>query len=130
MEQLQKEFGDAKFVKAFNSVGAALMVDPKLRGGKPTMFICGNDDGAKQIRRRFWMSLAGRRQTWARWSRRGRLSRCACCGAFRVFYTMTGCTRSKCSTMSRALTVPASGTVLHSYSGSANLRDQQRAQFT
>jgi len=48
MEQLQKEFTDAKFVKAFNSVGAALMVDPQLKGGKPTMFICGNDDGAKK----------------------------------------------------------------------------------
>jgi len=48
MEQLQREFADAKFVKAFNSVGAALMVDPQLKGGKPTMFICGNDDGAKQ----------------------------------------------------------------------------------
>lgn len=48
MEQLQKEFADAKLVKVFNSVGAALMVDPKLKGGKPTMFICGNDEGAKQ----------------------------------------------------------------------------------
>ncbi|HET8947356.1 MAG TPA: DNA-binding protein, partial [Candidatus Polarisedimenticolia bacterium] len=24
-----------------------LMVDPKLKGGPPSMFICGNDDGAK-----------------------------------------------------------------------------------
>ncbi|MGA1982659.1 MAG: NAD(P)-binding domain-containing protein [Acidobacteriaceae bacterium] len=48
MEQLQREFAEAKFVKAFNSVGAALMVDPQLKGGKPTMFICGNDDGAKK----------------------------------------------------------------------------------
>jgi 8-hydroxy-5-deazaflavin:NADPH oxidoreductase len=23
------------------------MVDPQFEGGKPTMFICGNDDGAK-----------------------------------------------------------------------------------
>ena len=48
MERLQREFGDARFVKAFNSVGNALMVNPKLKGGKPTMFICGNDDAAKQ----------------------------------------------------------------------------------
>ena len=48
MEQLQKEFPDAKFVKAFNSVGVALMVDPRLKGGKPTMFICGNDEAAKK----------------------------------------------------------------------------------
>jgi predicted dinucleotide-binding enzyme len=48
MERLQREFGDARFVKAFNSVGNPLMVNPQLKGGKPTMFICGNDDAAKQ----------------------------------------------------------------------------------
>ncbi len=48
MEKLQREFADAKFVKAFNSVGAAFMVNPSFQGGKPTMFICGNDDGAKK----------------------------------------------------------------------------------
>jgi hypothetical protein len=36
-----------KFVKAFNSVGAGFMVDPQFRNGPPTMFICGNDAGAK-----------------------------------------------------------------------------------
>jgi predicted dinucleotide-binding enzyme len=49
MEKLQKEFGSARFVKAFNSVGNACMVNPQFKGGKPTMFICGNDDGAKKI---------------------------------------------------------------------------------
>jgi 8-hydroxy-5-deazaflavin:NADPH oxidoreductase len=48
MEQLQQEFAEAKFVKAFSSVGSALMVNPKLKGGPPTMFICGNDEGAKK----------------------------------------------------------------------------------
>ncbi len=47
MEQLQKEFPGAHFVKAFNSVGAPRMVNPEYKAGKPTMFICGNDDGAK-----------------------------------------------------------------------------------
>ncbi len=47
MEQLQVEFAAVHFVKAFNSVGHALMVDPKVEGGAPTMFIAGNDDGAK-----------------------------------------------------------------------------------
>jgi len=47
MEQLQRQFAGAHFVKAFNSVGAAAMVDPQFKGGKPTMFICGNDAGAK-----------------------------------------------------------------------------------
>ncbi len=48
MEQLQREFPAAHFVKAFNSVGNACMVDPKFAGGKPTMFICGNDEAAKK----------------------------------------------------------------------------------
>jgi predicted dinucleotide-binding enzyme len=47
MERLQREFPDARFVKAFNSVGAPLMVNPELPGGRPTMFICGNDEAAK-----------------------------------------------------------------------------------
>jgi len=48
MERLQREFAGARFVKAFNSVGSALMVDPVLPGGPPTMFICGNDEAAKK----------------------------------------------------------------------------------
>ena len=48
MENLQAEFQGARFVKAFNSVGNARMVNPQFEGGKPTMFICGNDDGAKK----------------------------------------------------------------------------------
>lgn len=48
MERLQREFKEARFVKAFNSVGSALMVNPQLKGGKPTMFICGNDEAAKK----------------------------------------------------------------------------------
>jgi len=47
MERLQRAFPDAHFVKAFNSVGNAWMVNPQLKGGPPTMFICGNDDTAK-----------------------------------------------------------------------------------
>lgn len=48
MEQLQREFSQANFVKAYNSVGAARMVDPKFGAGKPTMFICGNNEDAKK----------------------------------------------------------------------------------
>ncbi len=48
MERLQKAFPDAKFVKAFNTIGSDSMVNPEFKGGKPTMFICGNDDGAKK----------------------------------------------------------------------------------
>lgn len=49
MERLQREFESARFVKAFNSVGNACMVNPQFKGGKPTMFICGNDEAAKRI---------------------------------------------------------------------------------
>ncbi len=48
MERLQREYPDAHFVKAFSSVGQALMVNPKLAGGPPTMFICGNDENARR----------------------------------------------------------------------------------
>jgi hypothetical protein len=48
MEQLQREFPEAHFVKAFNSVGSSGMVNPQFAGTKPTMFICGNNDGAKK----------------------------------------------------------------------------------
>jgi predicted dinucleotide-binding enzyme len=48
MERLQRLSPNARFVKAFSSVGNALMVNPKLAGGPPTMFICGNDADAKK----------------------------------------------------------------------------------
>lgn len=48
MERLQALAPSANFVKAFSCVGNAFMVDPKFPGGAPTMFICGNDAGAKQ----------------------------------------------------------------------------------
>lgn len=49
MERLQRTHADAHLVKAFNSVGNQLMIDPALENGTPTMFICGNDDGAKAV---------------------------------------------------------------------------------
>ena len=47
MEQLQRTYPEAKFVKAFNCVGVARMVDPDFHGTRPTMFYCGDDAGAK-----------------------------------------------------------------------------------
>jgi len=47
LEELQGAFPEARFVKAFNSVGAARMVNPEFPGGPPTMFYCGNDARAK-----------------------------------------------------------------------------------
>jgi predicted dinucleotide-binding enzyme len=49
MERLQREFAGARFVKAFSSVGNAFFVNPQFKDGKPTMFICGNNEGAKKI---------------------------------------------------------------------------------
>ena len=48
MEQLQQLVPKAKFVKAFNSVGNTLMYKPSFKEGKPSMFICGNDETAKK----------------------------------------------------------------------------------
>ncbi|MBI1343148.1 MAG: DNA-binding protein [Terrimonas sp.] len=48
MEKLQQLLPDAKLVKAFNSVGNASMYQPSFKEGIPTMFICGNDTGAKE----------------------------------------------------------------------------------
>lgn len=47
LEKLQAEFPQTNFVKAFNSVGNARMVNPRYDEGKPTMFICGRDAKAK-----------------------------------------------------------------------------------
>jgi hypothetical protein len=49
LERLQAAAPEAKFVKAFNSVGSALMVNPSLPGGPPTMFIAGDDADARAV---------------------------------------------------------------------------------
>ncbi len=48
LERLQAAAPTTHFVKFFSSVGSGLMVNPKLQGGKPSMFVCGNDAGAKK----------------------------------------------------------------------------------
>ena len=47
METLQQLVPEAHFVKAFNSVGAARMVNPSYSSGTPTMFYCGDSAEAK-----------------------------------------------------------------------------------
>ena len=48
MERLQRTAPAANFVKAFNCVGNEFMVNPKINGGPPTMFIAGNSESARQ----------------------------------------------------------------------------------
>src|SRR5262245_65872435 len=48
LERLQREFKDAKLVKAFNSVGAACMVNPEFKAGRPTMFMCGTAEAGQR----------------------------------------------------------------------------------
>jgi hypothetical protein len=47
-EQLQAKFPRSHIVKAFNTVGAARMVNPHYEQGTPTMFLCGNNAQAKE----------------------------------------------------------------------------------
>ena len=49
MEQLQKITPASHLVKAFSCIGSALMVNPNFKAGKPTMFICGNDEKSKTV---------------------------------------------------------------------------------
>jgi len=46
-EKIQAMLPQTHVVKAFNSVGAGRMVNPKFEQGVPTMFFCGDDEGAK-----------------------------------------------------------------------------------
>ena len=69
MERLQKAAPGARFVKAFSSVGNAFMVNPSFPGGRPTMFIAGDDAGAKAqvtgILEQFgWDVVEGERPAW------------------------------------------------------------------
>ena len=47
-ETVQRLLPGAKVIKAFNTVGNPHFVHPQFQEGKPTMFICGNDEGAKK----------------------------------------------------------------------------------
>jgi predicted dinucleotide-binding enzyme len=46
-ERIQHAFPDARVVKALNTINANVMVAPGDLGGSTTVFVCGNDEGAK-----------------------------------------------------------------------------------
>ncbi|MHA7304851.1 NADPH-dependent F420 reductase [Arthrobacter sp. TMN-49] len=48
-EQIQRAFPAARVVKSLNTLNAALMVNPNLLAETSTVFVSGNDDGAKGI---------------------------------------------------------------------------------
>ena len=48
-EAIQLKLPEARVVKAFNSVGSALMINPQFAQGPPTMFLCGNHEEAKNV---------------------------------------------------------------------------------
>ena len=47
-EEIQKLLPEANVVKTLNIVNCDVMVDPGLSNGEPTMFICGNNNDAKE----------------------------------------------------------------------------------
>jgi predicted dinucleotide-binding enzyme len=82
MERLQKEFPDANFVKAFNIIGNAFMVNPNFPGGKPTMFYCGNNETAKSEVRGILEQFGHEPEDMGKAEAAAPLSRWPCCGAF------------------------------------------------
>jgi hypothetical protein len=60
-EQIQRAFPEVKVVKALNTVNAFMMVNPgQLAGGDHTIFVCGNDAGAKA-------AVTGYLKNWFGW---------------------------------------------------------------
>ncbi len=47
-ERIQREFPAARVVKTLNTVNAAVMSDPALVRGPHSIFVCGDDPGAKE----------------------------------------------------------------------------------
>jgi 8-hydroxy-5-deazaflavin:NADPH oxidoreductase len=46
-EQIQRRFPDTRVVKALNTIGAPIMVDPAVVADEHTIFVAGEDDAAK-----------------------------------------------------------------------------------
>src|SRR5579883_3285523 len=96
-ERIQAKLPAAHVVKAFNSVGNALMINPQFPQGAPTMFTVAITNKPRRKSPESFASSDGSPtivepslppEPW---------SRSACCGAFPDFYAMIGSTRSRCS---------------------------------
>jgi predicted dinucleotide-binding enzyme len=48
-EEVERLARGAKVVKAFNTIGAEHLENPAFGGERASMFICGDDDGAKRV---------------------------------------------------------------------------------
>jgi len=60
-EQIQRAFPEAKVVKTLNTMNAFMMVNPgQLAGGDHTIFVCGNDAGAR-------VAVTGYLKDWFGW---------------------------------------------------------------
>lgn len=85
MERLQKAYPSANFVKAFNCVGSAFMVNPNFPDGKPTMFICGNNSKAKDEVKVVLTRFGWETEDMEKLNLQELLNRSACYGAFRGY---------------------------------------------
>lgn len=47
-EKIQEKFPELKVVKSLNTVTSTVMANPQLLEGEHSVFVCGNDEGAKQ----------------------------------------------------------------------------------
>lgn len=59
-ESIQRAFPTLKVVKTLNTVNCEVMVDPSRVPGDHTMFVCGNDEGAKETTRQLLRSFGWR----------------------------------------------------------------------
>src|SRR5262245_36981948 len=74
------------------------MVDPQFEGGKPTMFICGNDDGAKTTVRTILDQFGWETEDMGKVEgARAIEPLSACCGASPASYVTTGRMLLSCS---------------------------------
>jgi predicted dinucleotide-binding enzyme len=60
-EQIQRFFPETKVVKALNTVNHQVMVDPGQITGEHHLFLCGNDEGAKNEVRELLQSFGWER---------------------------------------------------------------------